>query len=351
MLDRKTRTKLYIFNLSLDLSDSALKHGLDWAMELSKYYRYTTVVSTHVAKGFLPPRRISLVELGGGTFLKRLRAVAKLIVLLVKIWKSSSQSTVFYHMSHKPLLLLGPFLKLRGINQVLWYSHSQGSLSLRIATFWASTIVSPTKSTFPYNSQKVIPIGHGIKMLDMPSEVIKNRAFNDKILVLGRINRVKRIEDIFPELLQTNHNLSLVLAGRIEDSEYLSELKRESSLKNLGWEVLGDLKSNELIHELCVHSLGFSGTKGSVDKAPLEMNQFGIFVLTVNPSLLEISGQKEVVRAMFNRDLSRMTIKQQIEWWCDLSLSDKKKLAEELNIFSKRSNSIEEVVQRIVEQL
>lgn len=351
MPDKRTQDTLYIFNLSLDISDSALKHGYDWAIELSNYFEYTTVVSTRVGTRLTLPKNTQLIELGGGTFFRRLRAGAKLIVLLLRIWKVRSRSTVFYHMSHKPLLLLGPFLKLGGINQVLWYSHSQRSLSLRIASLWARTIVSPTKNTFPYRFKKVIPVGHGIKNVELPIEVFKNRKFNGKILIVGRVNKVKFIEDVLLGLSQTKYSLSIALAGRIEDNDYLSQLKEQCLFQNVGLSVLGDLESSELVHQLCDYSLGFSGTKGSVDKAPLEMNQFGIFVITLNPSLLEISGQREIVSALFNHDLTQMNIQQQFKWWCDLSLSDKEILAEELSIFSKRNNTIKAVVKRIVELL
>lgn len=327
--------------------DSALRHSIQWTREIAKNYDGLTVISTYLGnhQEFSPNSR--LVELGGGSLINRLVAFYKLWILALTFYKDRNHLVAFYHMTHKPLNIIGPVLRIMGIRQVLWYSHSRKSLSLRFAMLWANAIVSPTIRCFPYSTEKVVPVGHGVTTHSVRLNQIESRDCSEKVLVLGRIARIKRIENLIYAIFESQSRFKISLCGRIESKEYLSYLTNEASAQQIELEVLGDLSGESLENKLSEFCIGFSGTVGSVDKAPLEMNQFGIFVASDNEDLQTLSGQNEIICELFGVTISEFSVREQIAWWKGLTKTEKKALSCRLSQFSQTHNTIPRVAQNI----
>ena len=69
---------------------------------------------------------------------------------------------VVAHMIPVYVLLAAPLVRPRRIPLVLWYTHWKASTTLRVAERLATSIVSVDRRSFPFDSAKVRPIGHGI---------------------------------------------------------------------------------------------------------------------------------------------------------------------------------------------
>src|SRR5436309_16094607 len=91
---------------------------------------------------------------------------------------------VVAHMIPVYVLLAAPLVRPRRIPLLLWYTHWKASAQLRAAERLATAIVSVDRRSFPLDSAKVRPIGHGI---DVSEFACTDRSEHDRVraLVLG----------------------------------------------------------------------------------------------------------------------------------------------------------------------
>src|SRR5256884_4336399 len=69
---------------------------------------------------------------------------------------------VVAHMIPVYVLLSAPLVRPLRIPLLLWYTHWKATAKLRLAERLATAIVSVDRRSFPFESAKVRPIGHGI---------------------------------------------------------------------------------------------------------------------------------------------------------------------------------------------
>jgi len=90
--------------------------------------------------------------------------------------------------------MFGWFYKSIKVPQVLWYSHSAKSLTLRVGSIFCDAIVTPSRDCFPIKgSKRVIEVGHGIQVALFEEEWNRSKRKRD-IVVVGRISRIKNLE-------------------------------------------------------------------------------------------------------------------------------------------------------------
>jgi glycosyltransferase involved in cell wall biosynthesis len=99
---------------------------------------------------------------------------------------------VVAHMIPLYVLLSAPLVRPRRIPLLLWFTHWKRSRTLEAAAVAATRIVSVDRRSFPIDSAKVRPIGHGIDVAEFrcvepdPSPTLR-------LLVLGRYSPAKGI--------------------------------------------------------------------------------------------------------------------------------------------------------------
>src|SRR5205823_5451977 len=110
---------------------------------------------------------------------------------------------VVAHMIPVYVLLAAPLVRPRRIPLVLWYTHWKASTTLRVAERLATSIVSVDRRSFPFDSAKVRPIGHGI---DVSEFTCNDRGGRNglRALVLGRYSPAKGIETILRAVRQVD---------------------------------------------------------------------------------------------------------------------------------------------------
>jgi len=100
---------------------------------------------------------------------------------------------VLAHMIPAYVVLAAPLVRPRRIPLLLWYTHWKASTTLRMAERLATAIVSVDRRSFPLESAKVRPIGHGIDVNEF--DCADRRGRNGvRALVLGRYSPAKGIE-------------------------------------------------------------------------------------------------------------------------------------------------------------
>src|SRR6266542_6273112 len=102
---------------------------------------------------------------------------------------------VVAHMIPVYVLLAAPLVRPRRIPLLLWYTHWKASAQLRAAARLATAIVSVDRRSFPLESAKVRPIGHGIDVSEFACSDRGGHA-GVRALVLGRYSPAKGIATI-----------------------------------------------------------------------------------------------------------------------------------------------------------
>src|SRR5437660_9978359 len=110
---------------------------------------------------------------------------------------------VVAHMIPVYVLLAAPLVRPRRIPLLLWYTHWKASAKLRLAERLATAIVSVDRRSFPLESAKVRPIGHGIDVNELPCTDRSGRT-GLRALVLGRYSPAKGIETILRAMGQVD---------------------------------------------------------------------------------------------------------------------------------------------------
>src|SRR5213075_1720416 len=126
---------------------------------------------------------------------------------------------VVAHMIPVYVLLAAPLVRPRRIPLLLWYTHWKASAQLRAAERLATAIVSVDRRSFPLDSAKVRPIGHGIDVREF--DCAEHEAVPIvRALVLGRYSAAKGLATII-EAVQRADGVVLEVHGSAS-----SELER-----------------------------------------------------------------------------------------------------------------------------
>ena len=92
-------------------------------------------------------------------------------------------------------ILAGPVVRPRGIPLLLWFTHWKRSRTLVVAERMSTAVLSVDRRSFPLDSEKVVPIGHGIDT-DFFACVAREPAERLRVVSLGRTSPAKGFETI-----------------------------------------------------------------------------------------------------------------------------------------------------------
>ncbi len=344
-----TRDILVIYNLELDLDSHVLATAHDWVEELAHLYTQVIVFATHVGRTSLPIN-VQAIEIGGGNFHQKMRAVYRMFKSLGISIRRQQRIVVFHHMSTRSLLLVGPFLRLLQIPQILWYSHSVADLPLRICQLIPNAIVSSNASTVPIaNKRRVKEIGHGINTDRFGNENDLLTRKRENIVALGRVVRVKKLETVL-HTLQSVDFVTRNAVGKLRligpngiDLDYERELMAFATAHSLEMRISEPLVYSDIPELLASSSMLYSGTPTSVDKVCLEGAMSGCFIVSNNENVLQLTGMDEI----YLDENIKGDIKKQIEWISELSEIEMTEARKKIMRISRNRNSLSSLARRI----
>lgn len=287
-----SKKRLVVFCLEWNQKSSLVSHSYYWIREFRNYFDEIDVYAVHKGE-YEEIDGVDVHELGGGSTKGRLTAVRVLILALCKILLRREQFKVFHHMITEPLAIIGAPLRLMGVRQVLWYSHSSFSFSLRLGFPFVDAVVTPTKECFPvFPSPKVFEVGHGIEI----ERFVVNKTIKRKkrCVVIGRISRIKHLENLLKTLARVKEiygiSIPVDFIGPILDRPYLRDL--ETIAKTMGIEVnfIPAVKREEVAKILNQYEYAYNGNPSTVDKSALESSIMGCFVISDILPVQKLSG-------------------------------------------------------------
>lgn len=101
------------------------------------------------------------------------------------------------HMVPLYTVAAAPFVRLRRVPLMLWYTHWKSHAVLRVATFVCTDLLSLDERSFPLRSRKVHGIGHGIDLDEFPCQPLNPTAGRPlRVMSLGRYTPPKKLDEL-----------------------------------------------------------------------------------------------------------------------------------------------------------
>jgi glycosyltransferase involved in cell wall biosynthesis len=248
---------------------------------------------------------------------------------------------VVAHMIPAYVLLAAPLVRPRRIPLLLWYTHWKASAQLRVAERLATAVVSVDRRSFPLDSAKVRPIGHGI---DVSEFACAERGAHEAVraLVLGRYSPAKGIETILRAVREVD-GVEVELHGAA-----LNELERRhrDELATLGVR-LGDAVARAELPALFARSdvLVNNMEAGAPDKVVYEAAAACLPVLASNPVFDDLFAGYPL---FFERE-SPESLAERLRWFAALSAGERAEIGRTLRERVARSHSVDTWADGIIE--
>ena len=240
---------------------------------------------------------------------------------------------VVAHMIPLYVLLAAPLVRPRRIPLLLWYTHWKASAQLRAAAQLATAIVTVDRRSFPLESAKVRPIGHGIDVSEFNC-ADRNAHDGVRALVLGRYSPAKGIETILRAVREVD-GVEVELHGAA-----LNELERRhrDALAMLGVP-LGDAVPRAEIPALFERSdvLVNNMEAGAPDKVVYEAAAACLPVLASNPVFDDLFDGYPL---FFDRD-SSASLADRLRWLAALGAEERAAIGRTLRERVARNHSVE----------
>ena len=156
-----SKPRLLLFNLMTDERDPVLGFACDWVRRLAAQSESIDVLTMTRGAASLPANT-RVFSAGRERGWSRPARLATFYGHLLRLLATRRYDACFAHMTPLFAALAGPLLSARGVRTVLWYTHRQRSLQLRLGMAMSWRVVSADASSFPYETGKLRVIGHGI---------------------------------------------------------------------------------------------------------------------------------------------------------------------------------------------
>lgn len=289
--------RLLVFNLRMDADDGVLGFTTDWVNALAARCEHVYVVTLQ-SGAIRVADNVEVFSVGKERGCGKLAMLANLYRLVFRIVRRGRIDAVFAHMNYLFALLASPILKFFGKPIVLWFAHGSVPLLLRPTAWAVDRIVASSASGFQLRTSKLTVIGQGIDT-DRFVPTIRQRGDVHRLLTLGRISRIKRIEMVIDAMAtlkrtapQLNLQCDLIGDPLNEDGVvYRRELSDRISRHGLDDQIrlLPGVPFFEAHKAMATADLFInSADTDSVDKTVLEALSCGVPVITSNAAFVEI---------------------------------------------------------------
>jgi glycosyltransferase involved in cell wall biosynthesis len=222
---------------------------------------HVTVLALDARPGVLP-ENCSVKTFGAST--QKLRGMRYFAALAPEL-AIRRPAAVVAHMSPIYATLAAPIAKPLGVQVILWYTQWRSSKILERAVERADTVLTVETASFPFDSEKVHAIGHGIDVARFACAEPPGRE-RLHLLALGRYAPVKD----YPALIAAAREAGaeLTIHGSLEtavDREHKAQLGEPE-----GVTIGGPVNPSEVPSLLAAADALVSGTRGGADKVVLE---------------------------------------------------------------------------------
>jgi glycosyltransferase involved in cell wall biosynthesis len=209
-------------------------------------------------------------------------------------------AAVLAHMCPIYAILAAPLARPLGVPVLLWFTHWRRRRKLELAHRLSTRVLTVDRATFPFASDKVVAIGHGIDVEAFPPSY-EPRTGAPQLLALGRYSPSKRYPLLLRAAAGTGAGLAIhgpvLTAEEAEHRRALEQLNAELE----GYAELGGPAADVRPLLAAADALVNATTEGSADKAVFEAASAGVPVLWSSsafagllPEELRFAGEEEL---------------------------------------------------------
>ncbi len=305
--------RLLLFNLMTDETDPVLGFACDWIDHLAQRCEIVDVITMYRG-AYQPPANVRVYSAGRELGLGKPVRLARFYRHLLRLLAARRYDACFAHMMPLFAGLAGPLLQARGIPTTLWYTHRQRSAQLRLGLLMSRRVVSADATSFPYATDKLRVIGHGIDTeffapqratpIPGPSPIKREggkfapsgRLDGGEPLVLqvARLSPIKQQATAIRATAETGARLALIGGAPAgADPSYAEDLRALAASSGLGERCLftGD-QTREQVRDWygrATVAVNLS-PPGLFDKAALESMACGLPTIVANPAFAPLLG-------------------------------------------------------------
>ena len=275
--------KLLITTQAIDKNDPILGFFHRWVEEFAKHFEHVYVICLREGEHTLP-HNVTVYSLGKEEGENRIKYVWRFYAYIRKL--KNSYDAVFVHMNPHYILLGGLVWRLQKKNIFFWRNHARMNTMTRIASVFAKRIfyTSPYACTARYAHAVKMPVG--IDTEQFKNDMVKVHTEKIKILFLGRLSPVKRIEVLLEvaKYLPPTHEVHIYGDAPPQDTLYANTI-RATAGSNVYFHTSVRNSDTPAIYQ--AHAVFVNLTpRGSMDKTVLEASACGTMAVIINDSFL-----------------------------------------------------------------
>jgi|YelNatPaOPRAMG01_1025707.scaffolds.fasta_scaffold07905_7 glycosyltransferase involved in cell wall biosynthesis len=271
---------------------------------------------------------------------------------------SSRVDVVFIHMIPRWVLLAAPYAKMHQVPILLWYTHRQVTLQLRLAHCLADRVVTASPESYGLKDAKVIVVGHGVDTdLFCPAPDIQ--PVSRSVLAVGRLSPIKDYETLIRAAHILVHQRGqkdwhFTIVGEASPTTADYEAKLRMLVANLGLQThvtFAGAVPNAMLPDLYrSHSVSVNlCPTGGMDKVVLESLACGTPVLVCNWTFVPLLGQ-HAEQLMFHEG-NAADLADHLERLASLSAKERGDLVEPLREKVSTEYSVDILMDRVMDVL
>ena len=348
------RLRLLLFNLMTDETDPALGFACSWIRQLAAQCESIDVITMYRGEYNLPAN-VRVFSAGRERGLSKAARVACFYRHLLRLLAAHQYDACFAHMMPLFAGLAGPFLSARGIRTVLWYTHRQRSAQLRLGLAMSWRAVSADASSFPYRTDKLRVIGHGIdtEFYAPAAQGSPQAGEGSQALVVqvGRLAAIKHQTTTLAAVAGTAARVALIggaPAGASQEYAHrLVEMTRELGLEER-CHFSGGLPAAEVRdwYRRATVAVNMSPV-GLFDKAAVESMACGAPTIVCNPAFAPLLGDKvELLLTRGPEDVAGL--RGRLERLSALSDEERAEIGRQLRENVRREHSLDKLTGRLL---
>jgi glycosyltransferase involved in cell wall biosynthesis len=296
--------KILITTQAVDLDDPVLAFFCRWLEEFALRCERVEVICLREGQHELPGNvRVHVLPRG---------RIARAVEVKRLAWGLRREyDAVFVHMNPEYLIVAGPLWKILRKRVVLWYTHRQVNLKLRVALLFASTVATAAPESFRMASPKVHAVGHGIdveRFRDAHGTALPHEP--PRLICVGRITPIKRLEVLIEALALLRKRGILASAELVgapavpADHAYEARLRALAQERDVSGQVtfVGQVPNDQMPEHYAFADLSINlAPTGGIDKAVLESMAAGTLPVVANRAFEAYFGDA-APRLLFTED-------------------------------------------------
>ena len=353
--DIKQHAVILLFNMKMDADDRILGFTTDWVNTFARKADKVIVITMQIGR-LEVDENVTVYSVGKEKGFSKLKYLIEFYRALRKVLKNEQIELCIIHMIPIFLVLAGPFLRLKSIPSILWYTHKSVTWYLRVASFFANYVITASQSSFRLKTKKKHVVGHAVdtrRFVPMDKHGEKENEF--VILTVGRISHIKRLEILIEAVPYIQHRLNSKLVVRIigeplnlEDEKYREWLKTRINELGLNevFKFEGGISFFE-IHKYYQNADCFVNLcpTGGIDKAVLEAMSCAVPVFVTNTGFYEILSPDLAREHIFNA--MSESLGERLLWFYSLTIKQRRSRGYLFRLIVEKGHSLSTLVSRI----